>query len=184
MRSPRACFSNGSIGSLTPLNNLLTDSVGTTRFDNTLVGASSAVVNVSNNITFNDNVTTSANITFTSSNLTFGKSFNPTVSNLLDANFIVGNNLSSANMGAVTSFGNLSANVGGNLLLGGTMNATVNTSIQGNIVLTAASTINGTQNTFINGTIDGAQALAVNAIITTFGGNIGSMTPLANLFTE
>ena len=172
---------NGSLGSVTPLANLLTDTNGTTRFNNTL-GSTSVIVN--NNIVLGDNITTGANITFFATNMTAARAINSMFMGAFDANFSIANNLSLSSAGNTTSFNNITLDAGTRILLAGSIVANDTVWAKQNVVLNAATNINGTLNTTFDGTIDGDQVLTVNAINTTFNGNIGTITPLSGLVTN
>ena len=89
LNAPTTTF-GANVGLTTALQSLTTDANGTTRF----TSSGNAPITVrATELNFNDNVTTAGNITFVGTNATFGKTFNPTASNVQGVTLNISNNL-------------------------------------------------------------------------------------------
>ena len=129
----------GNIGLVTPLASLVTDANGTTR-----LGASVTSINAGE-LVFGDNVTFAGpNLTVVAANATFNKSLNAVTqafNGTIDSVFTIANNLTLVNAGNLINFGNITADVGGSIFLGGGDSANYSIAFEDKVILISATTV-------------------------------------------
>ena len=172
---------NGAVGSTTPLTAITTDAPGSTNINGgsvTTTGAQS----------FGDGVTLAADTTLTSTgsgNVNFGSTvdggFNLTVNTAGVTTF-------GGAVGSTTPLTSVTTDAPGSTDIDGGSVTTTGVQAYGDAVTLGADTTldsTGSGNITFGSTVDGAFNLTVNtAGVTTFGGAVGSTTPLTSLTTD